>query len=112
MAVTATQLAAALRIGDGTTAPVEPQLSILTRLLGVADAYVTLLAASAPDAIKDEATVRFAAYLYDQPTAGRNDAYANAWRSSGAGSLVAHWVVTRALTIDPSTGETVDVPTK
>ena len=97
MAVTVTQLAAALRIGDGSTAPVEPQLSILNRLLGVGEALVDLLAPSAPDAIKDEATIRVAAYLYDQPTAAQGNRYANAWRSSGAGALVARWVVERAL---------------
>ena len=59
MAVNATQLAAALRLGDGVTAPDEPLLSILTRLLGVGDATVALLAPDAPDVVKDEATVRF-----------------------------------------------------
>ena len=96
MAVDVVQLAAALRIGDGTIAPVEPQLSILNRLLGVGQAIVSLNAPLAPEAVADEAVIRVAAYLYDQPTAPQGDRYANAWRSSGAGALVARWVVERA----------------
>lgn len=96
MAITIIQLAAALRIGDGVAAPVEPTLSILTRLDGVADAMIQLFAETAPDAIKDEAVVRFAGYLYDQPTTGRRDSYGNAWRNSGAAALVAPWVSHRA----------------
>ena len=95
MAVNVTQLAAAIRLGDGVTAPVEPLLSILTRSLGVADATIALLAPDAPDAVKDEATVRFTAYLYDTPSAPSGDRYAAAWRNSGAAALVASWVVRR-----------------
>ena len=95
MAVNVTQLAAALRLGDGVTAPEEPLLSILTRSLGVADATVALLAPDAPTAVKDEATVRYAGYLYDAPSAPSGDRYAAAWRNSGAASLVASWVVRR-----------------
>ena len=98
MAVTVTQLAAALRIGDGATAPEEPQLSILNRLHGVADAFVTLLASTAPEAVRDEATIRMASYLYDQPTTSRGDSYANAWINSGAGSLLARWTMVRHTT--------------
>ena len=43
MAVTLTQLAAALRLGDGETAPTEPVSGILGRLLGVvAEAFVSI----------------------------------------------------------------------
>ena len=95
MAVTLAQLAAAMRLGDGVTAPVEPLLSILTRLSGVADATVELLAPDAPEAIKDEATILYAASLYDRPNAASGDRYAAAWRNSGAAALVAAWVVRR-----------------
>ena len=87
MAVTVTQLSAAIRVGDGTTAPEEPLASILTRLLGVASAFVSLTASEAPEAVRDEATVRFCSYLYDQPAAS-GDSYANAWVNSGAGALL------------------------
>ena len=95
MAVTLGQLAAALRLTDGSD-PVEPQLSILTRLKGVADAHVEKVAPDAPDTIKDEATIRMCGYMYDAPPAAGGDRYANAWRNSGAGALVARWVVRRA----------------
>ena len=95
MAVDVTQLAAALRLTEGTAAPTEPIPSILNRLLGVAQAFVEITAIGAPDAIKDEATVRMASYLYDSPTAGPEGRYADAWRNSGATSLVARWVVHR-----------------
>ena len=85
MVVTTTQLSAALRIGDGVEAPVEPLQSILSRYLGVAEAFLEIEAPGAPEAIKAEATVRFGGYLYDAPTAGRGDQFANAWKfESGA----------------------------
>ena len=102
MAVDVTQLAAALRLGDGTTAPAEPIASQLTRLLGVANAQITKVASGAPDEVKDEAVIRFAGYLFDQPTASRGESYANAWRNSGAASLVSQWVERRI----PSTEST------
>ena len=95
MAVTIEQLAAALRLGDGVTAPGEPILSILTRLSGVADAYVTLIAPDAPVAVQDEAVVRFVGYLYDAPTSSAGDRYSSAWLNSGAAPLVSRWVEQR-----------------
>ena len=95
MPVNVTQLAAALRLGDGVTAPDEPLLGILTRLLGVGEATVALLAPDAPDVVKDEAVINFAAQLYDKPSAASGNKYAAAWLNSGAASLVASWVVRR-----------------
>ena len=95
MALTVTALAAALRIGDGVNPPAEPQLSILNRLSGVADAFVELIASGAPDAVKNESAARFASYLYDQPTAARGDRYAAAWVNSGAAALVSRWATRR-----------------
>ena len=82
MAVDLIQLAAALRLGDGVTAPTEPVVGILSRLLGVSQAFVALAAPDAPEAIADEATIRMTAYLYDAPTASSGDRYAAAWRNS------------------------------
>ena len=111
MAVTLIQLAAALRLGDGVTAPTEPVAGILSRLLDVSQAFVAVAAPSAPEAIADEATTRMAAYLYDSPTASSGDRYAPAWRNSGAEVLVSRWVVRRAGSdgegvpvVGPSTG--------
>ena len=95
MALDVEELSVALRIGDGIVATPEPTLSILTRLLGVGQAFVGLRAPGAPDAVKDEATIRMAAYLWDQPTAGAEGRYSNAWHNSGAAALVARWVIQR-----------------
>jgi len=96
MALNTTQLAAALRLGDGVNAPAEPLASILTRLLGVASATADLLAPTAPEAIRDEAAIRMAAYLYEAPDAQRGSGYASSWNNSGAAGLVAPWRVRRA----------------
>ena len=111
MAVDLIQLAAALRLGDGTTAPTEPVAGIISRLLGVSQAFVAIAAPDAPEAIADEATIRMTAYLYDAPTSASGDRYAAAWRNSGAEALVSRWVVRRAGSegegvpgVGPSTG--------
>lgn len=96
MALTITQLAAAVRLGDGSSAPVEPVLSILTRLDGVSDAFLDLYASGAPSTIRDEAKVRLVGYLYDAPHSPTGDRYAAAWRNSGAGALVSPWRDRRA----------------
>lgn len=90
MAVTLTvsELAAALRAGDSTD-----ETAILTRLLAAATATIEHVADGAPEAIQNEACVRFAGYLYDQPNAGRGMAWSSAMRSSGALALVAPWRV-------------------
>ena len=78
MAVSLAQLAGALRIGDGTTEPEEPQLAILTRLAAVAEALISVTAPAAPEPVRDEASIRIAAYLYDAPTSAGSDLYAAA----------------------------------
>ena len=107
MAVDLIQLAAALRLGDGVTAPTEPVAGLLSRLLLVSQDFVALAAPDAPEGIADEATIRMTATLYDSPTAAAGDRYAAAWRNSGAEALVSRWVVRRA----GSEGEGVPVPT-
>ena len=96
MAVNLIQLAAALRLGDGVTAPTEPVAGILSRLLGVSQAFVAIAAPLVDEAVADEATIRMTATLYDSPTAAAGDRYAAAWRNSGAENLVSRWVVRRA----------------
>ena len=92
MAITAADLGIALRISADGLDLDAAQTSILNRLLGVADAQIELLIPGAPDAIKDQISVQFGAYLYDMPSAGRRDSFANAWINSGAGSLAARWL--------------------
>ena len=96
MAVDLTQLAAALRLGNGVAAPSEPIAGILQRTLGVATALVTIWAPDAPDVVQDEAIVRVSAFLYDAPPAATGDRYAHAWRSSGAAGLCSAWTSKRA----------------
>ena len=96
--LTAVQLAASLRIGDGTTALVEPQASVLARVLGTAKATVELYAKDAPSAVQNEAAVRMAAYLYDaQP--GNSSRFVHAFQDSGAQALLAPWRVQRAVAL-------------
>ena len=104
--VTLQKLAGALRIGDGESTPENPEYDILTRLLSVATELVERAAPGAPEDIRDEATVRTAGYLYDQPTAGRRGGYANAIANSGAGSLLLPWREHRAGSTGPSTTST------
>lgn len=96
MAVTVPELAAALRLTDGSAAPAEPLNGILTRLAGVSDALVTEYAPDAPEVVRDQAAVQLAAYLFDQPNAGAGMRYSTAFRSSGAASLLTRWKVRRA----------------
>ena len=104
MALTLTQaeLSAAVRLGDSTEENAEA-----TRLLAYAieaikrhlgDAYE-----AAPEAVVNEAAIRLAGYLFDQPNAGRGLSFANAGRNSGAWTILLPYRVHRAGT----TGEAV-----
>ena len=87
MAVDVDALAAALR-GDRDA----ETNSILSRLQGVGAALVERHGGDGvPEAVQDEAVIRVAAYLYDQPQAGSAGRYAAAWRNSGAAALVSPW---------------------
>ena len=97
MAVDATRLAYEMARGDGVTGPVEPMLGQLNRYIEVAGAVVEVEAPGAPEAVKDEATIRFAAALFDAPPAAPGAGFANIWRSSGAAALVQRWRVLRAI---------------
>ena len=88
LTVTAAQLAAAIRVGDSTE-----EVAEVERLLAYATEAVTKHAPGAPDVAHNEAVVRLAGYLFDQPVAARGQAYANAMRNSGAGRLLLPYVV-------------------
>lgn len=91
MALTVDQLRTAVRAG-----PSSADTEILTRLLGVGQALVQVTASNAPETVRDEAVIRVAAYLYDQPNAGSRSNFATAMRSSGAMALLMPWRVHRA----------------
>ena len=85
MAVNATvsDVARSIRAVDSTAVTAE-----LTNLLAYASAEVTRIAPDAPDAVHDRAAISIVGYLYDRPTAGREMAYANVVRNSGAGAML------------------------
>lgn len=89
--LTAAELAAALRMGD---APEETAEA--TRLLAYATEAVTKHAGDAPDTAQNEASIRLAGYLYDQPFAPRGDGHSAALRNSGAASILSPYRVRRA----------------
>ena len=55
-----------------------------------------------PVTIQNEAVVRLAGYLFDQPTAGRGAAYANALRNSGAAAILSPYRIHRAGSVEGS----------
>ena len=93
MAVTLSvpELLVELRLGDSTE-----EVQLATRRLGYASVAVVKSTPDAPDAVHNEAAVRLAAYLYDQPNAPTGDGYANALRSSGAARILLPYRVHRA----------------
>ena len=97
MAVTITQaeLSAALRLGASDEENVQA-----TRLLAYASTAVLKHAPGAPDSVHNEAAVRLAGYLYDQPTAGRGNSYGNALRYSGAAAMLLPYRIARAGTVN------------
>ena len=91
MAVAVPQLAAYLGIESRDSSQTEE----LQRLIEAAMAIVETQAPTAPTAIKDLFIQRWAAYQHDQPLAARGQSFANALVNSGAGSIIAGWVVRR-----------------
>ena len=104
MVVTVEDLAIELRLPDTLDAP---QTSVLTRLIGVGEAFVDLLISGAPLPIQEEVIIRLGAYLYEQPTSGRRDSYSNSWVNSGAGALASRWLTQ---TIAGETGGVIPLP--
>ena len=97
MALTLTQveLSAAIRLGDSTE-----EVAEATRLLAfTTEAISRHLGAAyedAPAVIVNEAAIRFAGYLFDQPNAGRGVSFANAGRNSGAWTILLPYRLHRA----------------
>ena len=95
ISITVAALASAIRVGDSTeeTAQVERLLAYATTTISrhLGDEY-----AVTPEAVVNEATVRIVGYLFDQPTASRGSAFANAIRNSGAGRMLLPYTIHRA----------------
>ena len=95
--LTAAELANAMRVGDTAEETAE-----VTRLLSYAAEAVVKQAPNAPNPVHNEACVRLASYLFDQPTAGMGDRYANAMRNSGAGRILLPHTTHNLGTVDPA----------
>ena len=93
MAVTITlaQLSNAMRVGQSTL-----EQEQVTRLLAYASDAVILHAPGADDTAHNEAVVRLAGYLFDQPPVTRGEGYSNALRSSGAARMLLPYRIHRA----------------
>ena len=100
MAVTDGQLREAIRVGDST----EEQTQV-ARLRIYATTAVMRYAPEAPQEALDEAVIRLAGYLFDQPTITRSGNFANALRNSGAAGILTRYRIKRA----GSTGEAIAV---
>ena len=97
--VTALELSAALRLGDGQTALIEPTAGIVNRLLSVGTELVQKYAPNAPDEIQNEAVIRVAFYLYDAPPHNSRGRYQHALTQSGASALLSMYREPRAVLI-------------
>ena len=97
--ITVEALQDALRLGT-----TDAETAQATRLLAYATEAVEKHAPGedVPVTIQNEAVVRLSGYLFDQPTAGRGAAYANALRNSGAAAILSPYRIHRAGSVEGS----------
>ena len=96
MAVTISQLGVHLRVSaDPNVAPTGAVGTVLARVLRTSVAMVETYAPGAPEAIRDEAVVRLAGWLYDSDPSGATAGGPQALRSSGAASLLGPYRIRR-----------------
>ena len=97
MAVTlgVSELAQAIRVGDTTE-----ETAQVTRLLAYATQavarYLGAAYAATPEVVVNEGAIRLAAYMYDQPNAGRGLTFSDALRNSGAAAVLLPYRIHRA----------------
>ena len=97
--VTITRLNEELRIGVGT--PTGAIADILSDYLATAwDLVDGYKGDDTPASIRNEAAVRVAAWLYDQPATARMTARQGILLASGAAALLGQWRPRRALPLD------------
>ena len=97
--ITVSELLAALRMGDSPEETAEA-----TRLLSYATEAVTKHASDAPGVAHNEAAIRLAGYLFDQPFASRGQAYSSALVNSGASSILLPYRVHRLGAVSNAAG--------
>ena len=91
MALTEDSVASAIRAGRSAEELVE-----VRRILAYATEAIDRHAPDAPEATKDEATIKLCGYVYDMPTISAGASVAHALRNSGAGSMLTPYRVRRA----------------
>lgn len=100
---TVAQVAARLRVGDD-----DPALAWIT---AAAAAYIDALPTrNLPEAVRDEAFLRYCGYLLDAPEAAASSGYSLPFRNSGALSLIGPWVEQRAGVIGSADGGSASTP--
>ena len=106
MAVSLADIALDLRLITVAAQPITAgHTSILTRLRSTAESMVLERAPLAPVALRDQAVIAIAAYLFDKPTAAPGNRYSNAWTNSGASVFLAAHVSRVARAIGRDTDE-------
>ena len=104
LGITISELAVAIRLSTDPTGDLaEPDLGILTRERTVAEAMIERYAPGAPVGVKDEAAVLMVGNLYEMPVSKRD--HNNAFRKSGAMSLLAFWRIATSASGDLSEAE-------
>ena len=102
LTLTQVQLSAAIRLGDSPEEVAE-SARLLTYVTEAITRHLGTSYEDAPEAVVNEAGIRLAGYLFDQPNAGRGLSFANSGRNSGAWAILLPYRVHRA----GSTGEAV-----
>ena len=102
LSLTQAELSAAIRLGDSVEEVAE-STRLLTYVMAAISRHLGDAYEAAPEAVVNEAGIRLAGYLFDQPNAGRGVSFANAGRNSGSWTLLLPYRVHRA----GSTGDAV-----
>ena len=90
MAVDLPRLAVELRVAASVAEDLPEAIEVtLQTTLDYAKAEVESLAPNAPEAVKDQAVIRLAGYVYDAPSAPAGGGYSNALRNSGVLAMLA-----------------------
>ena len=100
MALTITELAAELRLGDGSGTPPDPIGGMLGRYLAAATTILAEHAPTAPAEVMDLAIIRYCGYVFDAPLAASNMTFANILVNSGAASILRDWRVPYSASIE------------
>ena len=99
LSLTQAELSAAIRLGDSAEEVAEAT-RLLTYVVAAISRHLGDAYEAAPEAVVNEAGIRLAGYLFDQPNAGRGLSFANAGRNSGAWVILLPFRVHRAGSTD------------